>query len=230
MSKKKPKKNREKQERKTRSERKTSYKNAQPKKSTTTVEGTVDHVHPRFAYIITGIENQKDIYVKTHDLHTAMHGDRVEIEVLRSRNGENPEGRVKKILKRARTRFVGRVEITKNYAFVVPDFKKIYQDFFIYTENINGAQTNDKVVIEVTQWSEDDKNPEAKVVEILGKTGENEAEIHSIMAEFELPFRFPERVIAESQKISEGITEEEIKKIKEPKKELQFIAKGVLVL
>jgi ribonuclease R len=65
------------------------------------------------------------------------------------------------------------------------------------------------VIIEVTSWSENDRKAEAKVVEILGKAGENEAEIHSIMAEFELPFRFPERVISESQKISEGITDEE---------------------
>jgi ribonuclease R len=176
------------------------------------LEGTVDHVNPRFAYITTGIENQKDIYIKTHDLNTALHGDRVEIELVRGHGGASPEGRVKKIIQRARNKFVGRVEITKNYAFVIPDFKKIYQDFFIYMENINNAQTNDKVVIEVTKWGDGDKSPEAKVVEILGKTGENEAEIHSIMAEFELPFRFPENVIHESEKIGEGFTQEEIAK------------------
>ncbi|HMJ69547.1 MAG TPA: ribonuclease R [Cyclobacteriaceae bacterium] len=179
-------------------------------KKKASIEGTVDHVNPRFAYIVTGIPNQKDIYVKTSDLHTALHGDRVEVELRKGRSGESPEGQVKNILKRARSRFVGRVEITKNYAFVVPDFKKIYQDFFIYTENINGAQTNDKVVIEVTRWGDGDKSPEAKVAEILGKTGENEAEIHSIMAEFDLPFRFPENVLHESEKINEGFTPEEI--------------------
>lgn len=186
------------------------------------VEGVVDHVNPRFAYINTGIEGKKDIYVRTNDLRTALHGDRVEVEVSRKQSGENPEGRVKSILKRARTRFVGRVEITKNYAFVVPDFKKIYQDFFIYTENIAGAVTNDKVVIEVTKWSDDDRSPEAKVVEILGKTGENEAEIHSIMAEFDLPFRFPENVIHESEKISEGFTPEEIARRRDYRKILTF--------
>jgi len=217
MSKKKQKTTRDKKERKTRSERKDSFKTRSKAFEKTTdkkgavLEGTVDHVNPRFAYIITGIEGQKDIYVKTHDLHTALHGDRVEVELMRGRGGENPEGRVKTIIKRARTRFVGRVEVTKTYAFVVPDFKKIHQDFFIYTENINGAQTNDKVVIEVTHWSDGgDKNPEAKVVEILGKTGENEAEIHSIMAEFDLPFRFPENVIHESEQIKEGFTTDEI--------------------
>jgi len=191
-------------------------------KKTAVLEGTVDHVNPRFAYIVTGIEGQKDIYVKTHDLHTALHGDRVEVELLRGRGGESPEGRVKNIIRRARTRFVGRVEVTKNYAFVVPDFKKIHQDFFVYTENINGAQTNDKVVIEVTHWSDGEKNSEAKIVEILGKTGENEAEIHSIMAEFDLPFRFPENVIHESEQIKEGFTPEEISKRRDFRKILTF--------
>jgi ribonuclease R len=182
----------------------------------------VDHVNPRFAYIVSGVEGKKDIYVKTADLNTALHGDRVKVELFRRRSGDNPEGKVTEILHRARNRFVGRVEITKNYGFVVPDFRKIYQDFFIYPENTGGAQTNDKVVFEVTRWGDGDKNPEAKVVEILGKTGENEAEIHSIMAEFELPFRFPEEVLAESRTIPTDITPEEISRRRDFRKVLTF--------
>ncbi|HNU41012.1 MAG TPA: ribonuclease R [Cyclobacteriaceae bacterium] len=177
-----------------------------------TITGVVDHVNPRFAYVTTGVEGKKDIYVRSTDLATAIHGDTVEVEVYNKRSGENPEGRVSNIIKRGRNRFVGRIELSRNFGFVVPDFKKIYQDFFIYPENLNGATTNDKVLFEVVKWPSRDKSPEAKVVEILGKTGENEAEIHSIMAEFELPFRFPENVLQESEKISEGITPEEIKK------------------
>ena len=177
-----------------------------------TVTGVVDHVNPRFAYVTPGAEGKKDIYVRSADLATAIHGDTVEVEVFNKRSGENPEGRISNIIKRGRNRFVGRVELSRNFGFVVPDFKKIYQDFFIYPENLNGATANDKVLFEVVKWPSRDKSPEAKVVEILGKTGENEAEIHSIMAEFELPFRFPENVLRESEKISEGITPEEIKK------------------
>ena len=177
-----------------------------------TLTGTVDHVNPRFAYIVTGLEGQKDIYVKTELLGTALHGDTVAVELFNRKTGASPEGQVTEIVKRARTRFVGRLEVSKNYAFVVPDFKKIYQDFFIYPENIQQAVTNDKVVFEVTRWGDGDKSPEAKVVEILGKTGENEAEIHSIMAEFDLPFRFPEKVLQESESIPEEISSEEIKK------------------
>ncbi len=185
------------------------YKSTRKKKA---MSGLVDHVNPRFAYIVTGIEGQKDIYVRSADLASAIHGDTVEIELSNRKTGENPEGIVTSIIKRGRSKFVGRVELSRNFGFVVPDYKKIYQDFFIYPENLNGATANDKVLFEVTKWADRDKSPEAKVIEILGKTGENEAEIHSIMAEFDLPFRFPENVLKESEGISEGITKEEVKK------------------
>ncbi|MBS1682383.1 MAG: ribonuclease R [Bacteroidetes bacterium] len=181
-------------------------------KKSDTIIGRVDHVNPRFAYVVTGIEGQKDIYVKTRDLGSAFHGDKVEVELLSKRTGESPEGRVTEILERGRKRFVGRLELSKGFAFIIPDFKKIYTDFFVYQENIHDAKTNDKVLFEVTRWPEGDKSPEAKIIEILGKAGENEAEIHSIMAEFDLPFRFPDNVLHESEKISETIQVEEIKK------------------
>ncbi|HEY9490059.1 MAG TPA: RNB domain-containing ribonuclease, partial [Chryseosolibacter sp.] len=172
--------------------------------------GVVDHVSSRFAYVDIG--EDKDIYVKTKDLASAVDGDTVKVAILSTHHGEHREGKVVEVLKRNRIRFVGRIDISQNFAFVIPDFRKIHQDFFIYPENINGATKNDKVVVEVISWAEDEKKPEAKVVEILGKAGENEAEIHSIMAEFDLPFRFPEEVEKESQSIEEGITKQEIKK------------------
>lgn len=172
--------------------------------------GVVDHVSSRFAYVDIGEED--DIYIKSKDLGSAVHGDTVKIAIIPSRHGEHREGKVVEVLKRNRTRFVGRIEVSQNFAFVIPDFRKIHQDFFVYPENIMGAKTNDKVVIEVISWAEPDKKPEAKVVEVLGKAGENEAEIHSIMAEFDLPFRFPEHVEKESETIEEGITQKEIKK------------------
>ncbi len=180
-------------------------------KKVETLEGVVDHVNPRFAYINTGAE--QDVYVITRNLGTALHGDTVKISIIMHRPGEKPEGKVEEIVKRNRTRFVGRLEMAPNrFAFVVPDFKKIYQDFFIYQENVGEARNNDKVLFEVTRWGDGDKSPEAKVIEILGKTGENEAEIHSIMAEFDLPFRFPENVLRESETIADSISNEEIKK------------------
>jgi len=81
------------------------------KKSSESIVGTVDHVNPRFAYVITGIEGQKDIYIKSRDLGTAIHGDKVQVEILSKRGGENPEGRVTEIIERGRKRFVGRLEL-----------------------------------------------------------------------------------------------------------------------
>ncbi|HYG19175.1 MAG TPA: ribonuclease R [Ohtaekwangia sp.] len=173
--------------------------------------GIVDHVSSRFAYIKIG-GDKGDIYVKGKDLGSAVDGDTVTVQVLSTRHGEHQEGKVTGVIRRNRNRYVGKIEVSKGYAFVVPDHRKMHQDFFIYTENINGASTGDKVIIEVTSWAEDDKKPEAKVIEVLGKAGENEAEIHSIMAEFGLPFRFGDVVEQESKKIDEGITDKEIRK------------------
>jgi ribonuclease R len=185
-----------------------SYKSNRKEEETT---GVVDHVSSRFAYVKIG-NDQPDVYINGRDLGSAVDGDTVQIIISATRHGEHPEGRVTKVVRRNRSRFVGRVELSTNFAFVIADARKIHTDFFIYPENINGARSGDKVIIEVTSWAENDRKPEAKVVEILGKAGENEAEIHSIMAEFELPFRFPVPVLRESEKIPEGITDEEIKK------------------
>ena len=175
------------------------------------VTGIVDHVSSRFAYVRIG-EDRPDVYIKGRDMGSAVDGDTVKLIILPSKHGEHAEGKITSVVRRNRTRFVGKLELSKNYAFVVADFRKIHQDFFIYPEHIKGAKSGDKVVIEVTAWAEGDKSPEAKVVEILGKAGENDAEIHSIMAEFGLPFRFPANVEKESSAIDEGITAQEIKK------------------
>jgi ribonuclease R len=180
-------------------------------RSESSLQGVVDHVSGRFAYIRVD-DGEDDVYVKARDLGGAVDGDTVRLRILPTRHGEHREGRVSEVVKRNRTRFVGKVEKQKSYAFVVPDFKKMHTDFFVYPEHIYGAKSGDKVIIEVTSWSLDDRKPEAKIVQILGRAGENEAEIHSIMAEFDLPFHFPENVLAASQAIPDGITKEEIEK------------------
>ena len=175
------------------------------------IVGVVDHVSSRFAYVKIG-DGMSDIYIKAKDLGSAVDGDTVKISIFPTSHGEHREGRVVEVIKRNRNRFVGKIEVSKNYAFVSPDYRKMHQDFFIYPENVFGARTGDKVIVEVTSWADDDKKPEAKVIEVLGKAGENEAEIHSIMAEFDLPFRFDVRVENEANTIEEGITPKEIKK------------------
>lgn len=178
------------------------------------IEGEVDYVNPRFAYIIPDarFKLEEDIQVKQGDMKNALDGDRVRIMVnpAKGRSGRL-EGKVLEILERDRDEFVGRVEISPRFAFVVPDFKKMHHDIFVHKGDLGGAEHNQKVVVKMTEWREDDKNPTGKITRVLGKAGEHEVEIHSIMAEFGLPFEYPQEVEEEANAIPDEIPQEEIK-------------------
>lgn len=178
------------------------------------IEGTIDFVNPRFAFVVPDhkAEGEEDILVKSRDLKNALDDDRVRIQVFpQKQHGQKREGKVLEVVKRAREEFVGRVEISPRFAFVVSDFKKMHHDIFVRKADLNGAQHNQKVIVKITEWREDDKNPSGKVTQVLGEAGNHEVEIHSIMAEFGLPFEYPEEVVQEAEAISEKIPESEIK-------------------
>ncbi|MEQ6121423.1 ribonuclease R [Reichenbachiella sp. MALMAid0571] len=186
------------------------------------IVGRVDHVNKRFAYVISE-DAEEDIWVKTEDLKSAIDGDIVSVQLKASRNGKKVEGKVIDIVERKKKEFVGRIEIMPRYAFVVPDNRKIHIDVFVYPEKIGKAKHNDKVIVKIKEWhGGSNKNPIGEVKEILGKAGENETEIHSIMAEFDLPFRFPSHIEQEAEKIPELIEEDEIKKRKDFRKTTTF--------
>lgn len=178
------------------------------------IEGEVDYVNPRFGYVIPDAKYnlEEDIQVKEADMKNALDGDRVRVMVYpaKGRSGRS-EGKVLEILERDRDEFVGRVEISPRFAFVVPDFKKMHHDIFVHKGDLGGAEHNQKVVVKMTEWREDDKNPTGKITRVLGKAGEHEVEIHSIMAEFGLPFEYPNEVEEEANAIPEEISVEEIK-------------------
>ncbi len=169
-------------------------------------QGRVDHVSSRFAYVV--MEEGPDIYVKAKDMLHALHDDIVKIAVYSSKHGGKKEGRITEIVKRAKTNYVGRVEVSKNYGFLVVDNKKVHEDFFIPEDGLNEAQNGDKVIFEITQWPTDSKSAQGKVIRVLGKAGEHNAEIHSIMAEYDLPFEFPQEVEHEANAISDDISDE----------------------
>ena len=177
------------------------------------VIGRVDHVNSRFAYVIVE-GREEDVYVRSDDLMHAVDGDTVAINILReSSKHQRAEGRVVKIMERARQEFVGRIEVSQKYSFVVPDNKKIHFDVFVYPEKIGKARHNDKVLVRIKRWHDRvNKSPLGEVTKVLGQAGENEAEIHSIMAEFGLPFEFPESVEKEAQKIPTNYTKAELTK------------------
>jgi ribonuclease R len=182
------------------------------------IEGEVDFVNPRFAYIRPDakFEMEEDILVKEADLKHALDGDKVRVMVYPSKGSTGRvEGKVLEITKRLRDEFVGRVEISPRYAFVVPDFRKMHHDVFVHKGDLKGAEHNQKVVVKISEWRDEDKNPTGKIIRVLGKAGEHEVEIHSIMAEFGLPFEYPKEVEEEANAIPDEIPSSEIKNRKD---------------
>ena len=178
------------------------------------IVGRVDFVNPRFAFIVQDNPDATggDIMVKEADLKQALDGDKVRVMVSPGKGKTGRvEGRVLEVLERIRDEFVGRVEISPRYAFVVPDFKKMHKDIFVHRGELMDADHGDKVIVKLTEWRDGDKNPTGQVVRVLGKAGLHEVEIHSIMAEFGLPFEYPQEPDAEANEISDKITAKEIK-------------------
>ncbi|MEM9894831.1 MAG: ribonuclease R [Bacteroidota bacterium] len=177
------------------------------------IEGMVDHVNRNFAYVVTS-DDQEDIWVKTKDLNYAIHGDLVNVVITsRAGRGYRAEGKVIKILSRNKEEFVGRIEVSTNFSFVIPDSRFIHFDIMVYPEKIGKAKPNDKVLVKIDRWHDHkNKSPLGTVTEVLGPAGENDAEIHSIMAEFGLPFRFTKKVEKAAQQIPSEIPLSEIEK------------------
>lgn len=174
--------------------------------------GVVDFVNPRFGFIICDALEQ-DIKVGADYMMNALDGDIVKVIAYGSGFGDRrPEGEVIEIVERKRRDFVGKLEMSPRYAFVVADSKKMHHDIFVRLDDLHGATHGDKVIVSLTEWPTVDKKPVGKVTKVLGPSGENNAEMHSIMAEFDLPFEFPEAVLKEAGKIKEGITKKEIAK------------------
>ena len=174
--------------------------------------GKVDFVNPRFAFIVSD-ELEQDMRVEAYELQNALDGDTVKIISYGAGTADRrPEGEVVEVVERGRTQYVGRLEMSARYAFVIADHRKMYDDIYVKREDLNGASNGDKVIVDIIEWPVDDRNPVGKVSRVLGPAGENNAEIHSIMAEFDLPFEFPPEVEKEAQKMRAGITKKETAK------------------
>lgn len=179
--------------------------------------GRVDHVSPRFAYVIPlESPDTSDIWIDQRFMGGAIDGDIVKASIFeptgRSKKERHNEGKIIEIVERKKNEFVGTIEISPKFAFVIPDNKKIHFDIFIPRESINKATHLQKVIAEVTEWPEDGRKPTGKIKEVLGDAGDNNTEMHAIMAEYGLPFTFPESVDKAANEISDEISSEEIKK------------------
>lgn len=173
--------------------------------------GTVDMTASGSAYIVPD-EGDEDVFVAQANLNQALNGDKVKVSLFAIRRGKQPQGEVVEIIKRKRELFVGTLEVSKNFAFLVTDRKILYQDIFIPLEKLNGGKDGQKAIAKITDWPANTKNPYGEIVDILGEKGENEAEMHAILAEYNLPYNYPEKVIEKADHIDPKITNEEISK------------------
>lgn len=150
------------------------------------------------------------IYIPERNSKHAMNGDRVRVQLLAKRKRADTEGTVVEILERAQSRFVGVLEVQKHFAFLVMDSKFLSNDIFIPKEEFNGAKNGDKVLVEITEWPAKANNPVGKVIDVLGEPGHNDTEMHAILAQYDLPYSYPEKVEKYADRIPERVDKDEI--------------------
>ena len=184
-------------------------------------EGTIDMTSRKTAYFICE-EFEDDIFIPTNNLNHALDKDKVKVYVYNRRKGRRPEGEVVEIIERAKTDFVGVIDIQKNFAFVSTANPKMYTDIFIPKDKIEDAQNGDVVLVHIEDWPKKADSPFGKVVKVLGRPGEHDTEIHAILAEYGLPAEFPIEVETYAQKIDTSITEAEIAKRRDMRDTLTF--------
>ena len=171
-------------------------------------EGVVDMIGSGAAYIKVE-ELETDIYVNQRNMNYALEGDRVEVVLQRQahREGDHPEGAVISILERSKKQYVGVAEVSRAAIFVRADSRKLPFDIFFPRKEYPKVSDGDKVVFNITDWRPGDKSPRGVIVDVLGQAGDNDAEMHAIMAEFDLPYKFEQDIIDAAQAIDGTITE-----------------------
>ena len=153
------------------------------------------------------------VFVSERNSLFAMNGDRVKVAYMARREKHIKEAMVVEILSHKRDQAVGKLKVEKDYAFLVTEGNIFVHDVLIPKKKLKGGKTGDKAVVKITQWpSKDSKNIVGEVIDILGKEGDNNVEMHAILAQYGLPYKYPKAVEDAAEKIDPGITEQEIKR------------------
>ena len=175
------------------------------------VVGIVDMKSTGKAYVIPDEEGE-DIFIAANNTGKALHGDKVKVSMFPKRKSKKNEGEIIEIIERAKTDFVGIFSLSHGFAFVVPDRITMPLSIYIPKGKYKGAKDGQKVIVHLTDWPDNAKNPFGEIVKVLGNPGENNVEMQSILAEYEYPLDFPKAVEKEAKAISEKIKSAEIKK------------------
>jgi ribonuclease R len=150
------------------------------------------------------------LFVAERNSMHAMHGDKVKVQILAKRKGREPEAEVIEIIQRAQNTYVGVLEVTRNYAYLILDSKILANDIFIPRDKLKGGKSGQKAVVKILEWPEKAKNPVGEVIDLLGEAGNNHTEMNAILVEFGLPYKYPEAVEKAAAKIPSKIRQEEI--------------------
>lgn len=175
------------------------------------VIGTIDRNNNGKTHLIPDDGGEK-IFIADRNLAHAMKNDRVRVLVYAKRSGRQTEGEVVEIIERNRTTFVGVMNIVGGVSFVVVDNRLLSNDIYIPHNKLNGAKDGQKVFVRMTDWPEKAKNPFGEVMDVLGEVGDNNTEMHAILAEYGLPYSYPEELTALAEQIDTQISDEEIKR------------------
>ena len=175
------------------------------------VTGTIDRNNNGKTHLIPDDGGEK-IFIADRNLGHAMKNDKVRVLVYAKRSGRQTEGEVVEIIERNRTTFVGVMNIVGGVSFVVVDNRLLSNDIYIPHGKLNGAKDGQKVFVKMTDWPEKAKNPFGEVIDVLGEVGENNTEMHAILAEYGLPYSYPEELTALADQIDITISDEEIKR------------------
>lgn len=177
------------------------------------VSGIIDMTSSGTAYVVSE-ETENDTFIPQRKTLNALHGDLVKIRLIPRRNGKQ-EGEVIEILERAKTEFVGTIQLSPRFAFLVPSNNRVHVDIYIPLEKLNGAKDGQKAIARIVEWGKNSVNPIGEIIEVLGNVGENNTEMHAILAEYGLPYHFPKDVEKAADLIPIQITEQEIAKRKD---------------
>ena len=161
---------------------------------------------------VTTDSDGEEIFIAERNSKHALNGDRVRVNIAARRKGVEPEAEVIEIIEKKDQTFIGTLEVDKHFGYLSTDSKYLANDIFIPKARLKGGKTGDKAIVRITSWEDDAKNPKGEVIDILGRTGENTTEIHAILAEYNLPYKYPESVEKAAEKITAGITDEEVAK------------------
>lgn len=164
-----------------------------------------------FGFVIVENVEMGDVFIPASLLMGAMNGDKVMIKLTKlSASNQKNEGEVIKIIERAHKTLVGTYEESRNYGFVIPDDQKIKTDIFVSKNATLGAKQGDKVVVQIVRFAEERRNPEGKIIEILGQSGAPGVDILAVIRTFNLPEQFNHKTLDEADKIDSEVSEEEM--------------------